>query len=71
MPGRVAFGLLLTVLHGLTEGAGVVLLVPLLQLVGLDVQQGAVGRFSDLISSLFMTVGIRPTLASVLGVLRS
>jgi ATP-binding cassette subfamily C protein len=64
---KVALALGLTACLGLTEGIGLLMLVPLLQLVGLDVQQGAMGRIAQFLSSAFMAVGLRPTLASVLG----
>jgi ATP-binding cassette, subfamily C, bacterial len=43
------------------------LLVPLLQVVGLDLGGGAVGRISGFITSIFDSVGLRPTLISILG----
>lgn len=50
----------------LTEGIGLLLLVPLLQLVGLDVQQGALGQIAGFIASVFSYIGVEPTLAVVL-----
>ena len=64
---KVALALGLMLCHGLTEGIGVLMLVPLLQLVGLDVQQGTVGRIAQFLASVFAAVGVRPTLISVLG----
>lgn len=58
--------LALMVFIGLTEGIGLLLLVPLLQLVGLDVQQGALGQIAGLIAYFFAYIGITPTLAIVL-----
>jgi len=52
----------------LMEGISLLMLVPLLQLVGLDVQQGVLGRLAGFISSVFSVVGMRPTLITVLGV---
>ncbi len=43
------------------------ILVPLLQLVGLDVQQGTLRRIAESVASIFTTVGIRPTLLVILG----
>lgn len=43
------------------------MLVPLLQLVGLDVQQGALGRITELVSSFFAAINVKPTLIVVLG----
>jgi ATP-binding cassette subfamily C protein len=67
MPRRVALTLGLMVCLSLTEGVGLVLLVPLLHLVGLDVQQGSLGRIAQLFSSGFTAIGVRPTLLTVLG----
>jgi ATP-binding cassette subfamily C protein len=50
------------------EGISLLMLVPLLQLVGLNVHEGSIGRFAEFISSIFSTLGIRPTLISVLSV---
>jgi len=51
-----------------TEGVGLLLLVPLLQLVGVDAHQGPLNRVVEMFSAAFLTVGIRPTLGIVLGV---
>lgn len=67
MSGKVALALALMVCLSITEGIGLLLLVPLLQLVGLDTQQGSVGRLAALVSSIFAAVGVRPTLLAVLG----
>jgi len=53
---------------GLTEGVGLLMLVPLLQLVGLDVQQGPLDGIARFLSSIFAAAGMRPTLITVLGV---
>jgi ATP-binding cassette, subfamily C, bacterial len=58
---------LLTVCVTLTESVGLLLLVPLLQVVGFDLGGGAAGRVSGFITSIFDYVGIRPTLISILG----
>jgi len=68
MSWRVALTLGLMVCLSLTEGIGLLMLVPLLQLVGLDVQQGVLGRLAGFISSVFSGIGMRPTLITVLGV---
>jgi ATP-binding cassette subfamily C protein len=49
-----------------TEGIGLLLLIPLLQLVGLDVQQGALGQIEQLVASFFSFINITPTLSVVL-----
>src|SRR6185503_14265737 len=51
-----------------TEGIGLLLLVPLLQLVGVDAQQGPLNRVAAVFSAAFLSVGLRPTLGIVLGV---
>ena len=64
---KLVFVLLLTVCVTLTESVGLLLLVPLLQVVGLDLGGGAVGRIGGFITSIFDAVGARPTLILVLG----
>lgn len=66
MPEKTVLTLVLMVFISLTEGISLLLLVPLLQLVGLDVQQGAIGQIAGLISSFFTYLRITPTLATVL-----
>jgi len=63
---NLALALALMVFISLTEGIGLLLLVPLLQLVGLDVQQGALGQIAGSIASIFSYIGIKPSLAMVL-----
>ena len=67
MLSQVAVSIILMVCLGLTEGIGLLLLVPLLQLVGLDVQRGPLGHIGQFLSSGFTAVGVRPTLITVLG----
>jgi len=67
MSWKVALALGLMVCLGLTEGVSLLMLVPLLQLVGLDVQQGTLGRITEWISSIFAAIGMQPTLITVLG----
>ncbi|MBA3474628.1 MAG: ABC transporter ATP-binding protein [Rubrobacter sp.] len=67
MSWKVALALGLMICVSLTEGVGLLLLAPLLQVVGVDVQQGTVGRITDFVTSVFTTVGMRPTLLAVLG----
>ena len=64
---KLAFVSVLTVCVTLTEGIGLLMLVPLLQVVGLDMGGGAVGRLGGLVTSIFDAVGARPTLVVVLG----
>jgi ATP-binding cassette, subfamily C, bacterial len=67
MSWRAALALVLTLLASATQGVQLLLLVPLMQMVGLDVQQGAVGEFAQIAGSAFELVGVPLTLATVLG----
>jgi ATP-binding cassette subfamily C protein len=49
-----------------TEGLSVVLLIPLLQLAGVDMQSGSLERISSHLKSGFSFVGVEPTLVAVL-----
>jgi ATP-binding cassette, subfamily C, bacterial len=66
MRWRALAVLALIVCGGLLEGAGLLLLIPLLGSIGLDTQQGAVGRLADVITRSFSFTGIAPTLPAVL-----
>ena len=66
LPGALTRALALSVLTGLTEGAGTLLLIPLLAGVGLDVSNGGVGRLARLVSGALRGVGIVPSLGPVL-----
>lgn len=66
MSWRVTLALGLMVCLSLIEGINLLMLVPLLQLVGLNVQEGSIGQLAEFISSIFSTIGIRPTLFAVL-----
>jgi ATP-binding cassette, subfamily C, bacterial len=68
MSWKVAVTLALTFCLSVTQGTQLLLLVPLMQLVGLDTQQGSMGWLADLISSVFAAVGLPLTLMTVLGV---
>jgi ATP-binding cassette subfamily C protein len=65
---NAALALALLIITGLTEGAGLLMLIPLLQSVGLDVGEGAMGQLADHVFSVFAAFGLRPTLIAVLGV---
>ena len=65
---RVGLALGLMIGGGLGEGIGFVLLIPLLRLVGLDVQEGGVGRIAETVNATFAMFGVRPTLPGILGV---
>jgi ATP-binding cassette, subfamily C, bacterial len=66
MSRKVALALTLMVILSLNEAVSLLLLVPLLGLVGLDVGQGSLGQIAAYISSFFMALGLKPTLAMVL-----
>ena len=66
MSWKIFLALALMISLTLTQGAQLVLLVPLMQVVGLDVQQGSVGWVAEFVSSAFAVVGLRPTLVPVL-----
>jgi ATP-binding cassette subfamily C protein len=67
MSWRVLLALVLTLCVSLTQGAQLVLLVPLMQVVGLDMGQGSLAWLSQITSSAFAALGVRPTLFTVLG----
>jgi hypothetical protein len=53
MPGRLAVALGLTLLGAVAEVIGLLAKVPLLRLIGVDVQQGSVGRIARLVETAF------------------
>src|SRR3954447_27036943 len=65
-PWRVAGALALMAGVGLTQGIGLLLLVPLLQAAGIEVQYGGVGRVSAAITFVFASLGVPPTLLAAL-----
>lgn len=65
-PWKVALSLGLMLFISVTQGVQLLLLIPLMQLVGLDVQQGSVSWLAGFVSSIFATVGVRPNLITVL-----
>src|SRR5262249_49018015 len=65
-PARAAESAFLTIGVSLFEGAGLLLLVPLLQLVGLDAQQGSLGTILSSLRVAFASAGLPPTLPVVL-----
>jgi ATP-binding cassette subfamily C protein len=64
---KAALALALALCVSVTQGAQLLLLVPLMSLAGLEVQQGSVGWLNDLVSSLFAAIGARPSPITVLG----
>lgn len=68
MRWRAGAALLLLFGTGLLEGAGLLLLIPLLGAVGLNIQQGSVGRLGAFVAAGFASLGLTPTLPLVLTV---
>jgi ATP-binding cassette subfamily C protein len=66
LPRRSWLLLALMVAGVLTEGLGILLLVPLLHLVGLDLGGGALGRIGAAVDGAFAALGLAPTLPLVL-----
>jgi ATP-binding cassette subfamily C protein len=65
-PGRALLALVLIVLGTLTEGIGLLVLVPLLQLAGVDLQHGVVGSAAHHVRATFRLLGLPLHLLSVL-----
>jgi ATP-binding cassette subfamily C protein len=66
-PGRVRLALALMLAASITDAVGILLLVPLLGLVGLDAAQGSVGQIGEAVASAFGALGIPVSLLWVLG----
>ena len=66
MPKKVILALFLMVGISLIEGVSLLLLIPLLQLVGLDVGQGSLGQIAVIVSAFFATLGLQLNLLMVL-----
>lgn len=65
----VAFAVGVIILASMTEGVGVMLLLPTLQIAGLDLtNQGAAGRYTLAIRRGFESIGLHPTLLMLLGI---
>lgn len=64
-PGRALLALALTAAVGFTEGITLLLLVPLLQLAGVQVE-GSLGSLASRLESVFDAAGVTPTLGAVL-----
>jgi ATP-binding cassette subfamily C protein len=64
---RLVGAVALMVAFSLTEGFGIVLLLPMLQAAGIDlVGQGQAQRYAQIISRAFRTFGTQPSLAALL-----
>ena len=66
MPKKVTLALCLMVLISLTQGVSLILLVPLLQLVGLNVAQGSLGQIAGIVSTVFISLGLQLNIVTVL-----
>ena len=66
MPKKVTLALCLMVLISLTQGLSLILLVPLLQLVGLNVAQGSLGQIAGIVSTVFTSLGLQLNIVTVL-----
>lgn len=65
-PRKVALAALVMLCLPLTEGMGLLLLVPLLQLVGVDAQGESASSVGQAIAGIFSRLGLQPTLGAVL-----
>ncbi|MGC2758828.1 MAG: hypothetical protein WA217_19980, partial [Candidatus Binatus sp.] len=64
---RLGYTFALVVISSLTEGLGLALLLPTLQLAGVDIGSGsAAGRYAAVVREGLGAVGLRPTLALML-----
>lgn len=67
MPRKVSMAIMLMLLVGFTEGASLLILIPLLQLIGLEVNHGTVGQLAALVTSTFNALNIPLSLGTLLG----
>jgi len=68
--GRFAWAATLIVLGALTEGVGLALLPPALQVAGVNLEgQGGVGDYARLVLETFEAIGVRPGLPLLLGLI--
>jgi ATP-binding cassette, subfamily C, bacterial len=66
VPRRLIVSLLLLLGTTLSEGVGLLILIPLLHTIGLDVQQGTVGEVAAIVSGGLNRLAIEPTLLTIL-----
>jgi ATP-binding cassette, subfamily C, bacterial len=67
LPGKVLLTLALVVGIGVMEWLGLLLLVPLLDLVGVNLGHGTASRVAEFAAHAFSRAGVSPTLPAVLG----
>jgi ATP-binding cassette subfamily C protein len=65
-PRRAPLAAVVTVLLATTESASVLLLVPMLQMVGVEAGEGSLGRIANIFQAGFHAIGLNPTLPLVL-----
>ena len=66
LPYKISLSLLLTTIVSFTESIGLLILIPLLGLIGLQVQGNMGSKTSELISTIFTIIHLKPTLAFIL-----
>ncbi len=66
-PRDAAVVIVLSVAVTFTSGVGLVMLVPLLGVAGLDVGGGSIGQLSQLVTTALAAVGLEMTIPSVIG----
>jgi len=66
MPGQAALVMGLMAFMAVSEGASLLLLIPMLQMVGLDVGQGNLGQVAGAVAYAFSIFNIKPNLELVL-----
>lgn len=66
MPNKIIISIVLMVTISLLQGISLVMLIPLLQLVGLNVNDGYIGQIASIVSNFFALINIQPTLPLVL-----
>ncbi len=65
---KAILSVLLFILTGLTQGVGLVLIIPLLQTIGLTGESGAAGGITKIIANCFGFVGLPLNLFTILAV---
>jgi ATP-binding cassette, subfamily C, bacterial len=68
LPGRTALAVVLMIAAAFTEGVGLLTLIPLLELIGLDVGGGVMATVSTVVEGVLTRLGLRVDLAIVLPV---
>ena len=66
--GRLWATVAVVISAGLTEGVGLLLLVPLLGLIGLDTGGGDISGLASVATDMFDALGLDPTVMTVLGI---